>query len=65
MIDYAYPCMMAEAALKNLHFTALDKDYDTAIEHCLIALTETRMTLNALKHMKEQQDALRKQTETV
>lgn len=65
MIDYAYPCMMAEAALKNLHFAALDKDYDAAIEHCLVALTETRMTLNALKHMKEQEHALRKQTETV
>ena len=65
MIDYARPCMMAEAALKNLHWAAIENDLDTAMEHCLIALTETRMTLNALRHMKEQQDALRKQTETI
>lgn len=65
MIDYAHPCMMAEAALKDLHLAALDRDYDAAMEHCLIALTETRMTLNALRHMKEQENALRKQTEAI
>lgn len=65
MIDYAQPAMSAERAMKDMHWAAIENDLDLAIEHCLIALTETRMTLNALKHMKEQRDALRKQTETV
>lgn len=65
MIDYAHPAMSAERALKEMHWAAIENDLDTAMEQCLIALTETRMTLNALKHMKEQKDALRKQTQTV
>ena len=65
MIDYAYPAMSAERAMKDMHWAAIENDIDAAIEHCLNALTETRLTLQALKHMKEQRDALRKQTETV
>lgn len=65
MIDYSYPAMMAERAMKDLHNAALEGDFDAAIEHGLNALTEVRLTINALKHMKEQRDALRQQTETV
>ena len=54
-VDYAYPCMMAEAALKKLHDAMLDRDYDTALEQALIAITETRLTLNAIRHEKEKQ----------
>lgn len=65
MIDYAQPAMSAERAMKDMHWAAIENDLDTAMEHCLTALTETRMTLNALKHMKEQRDALREQAQTI
>ena len=65
MIDYAQPAMNAERALKELHWAAIENSIDEAIEHGLNALTEVRMTINALKHMKEQQDALRQQTKAV
>jgi len=59
MIDYAYPCMMAEIALKNLHNAMLDGNFDSAISEALVALAETKLTVNAIRHMKEQKDALR------
>ncbi len=65
VIDYAYPMMMAEKALKDAHNCLLRKDFDEAIEQLLVAATETRMTITSVKHMKEQYDALRKQTQTV
>lgn len=65
MIDYAYPTMMAENALAKLHNLMLEKKYDEAIEAGIEALVETKLAVNAIKHMKEQSDALRKQTETL
>lgn len=65
MTDYAYPCMMAENALKDLHLAALDKDYAAAIEHGIQALVEVKLTIQNLKLMKEQEDALRNQAQTV
>lgn len=65
VIDYAYPMMMAEKALKGAHNHLLNKDFDEALEQLLIAITEARMTVNAVKHMKEQHYALCKQTEAV
>lgn len=65
LIDYAYPMMMTEKALKEAHNHMLNRNFDGAIEQLLVAITEARMTLNAAKHMKEQHNALRKQTETV
>lgn len=64
-VDYAYPCMMTEKALKQLHEAMLRKDYDNAIEHGFKAVAEARLTLVAIKHMKEQKDALRQQTASV
>lgn len=58
VIDYAYPCMMAEQALKELHQAMLAKDYDAAIEAAHKALVETKMTLNSVVLMKEQEDAV-------
>ena len=55
LVDYAHPCMMAERALKNLHNAMLERDYDTALEQALIAITETRLTYNAIRHEKEKQ----------
>ena len=65
MIDYANPCMMAENALESAHQAMLEKDYDVAIGEALLAITETKLMINAIKHMKEQDDALRQQAETV
>lgn len=55
LVDYAYPCMMAEQALKKLHHAMLKCDYDTAMEQALVAITETRLTLTAIRHEKEKQ----------
>jgi hypothetical protein len=52
-LDYAYPAMQAETALKALHYAVLDKDYDRAIVEGLRAIVETRMAIAALKDMKE------------
>lgn len=53
MVDYAYPCMMAEKALKQTHDSVLESDLDAAIEAALVAMSETKLMLNALRHMKE------------
>jgi hypothetical protein len=53
MIDYAYPCMMAERALKRAHDAVLDNDLEKAIEEALVAMSEAKLMLTALKHMKE------------
>ena len=61
MIDYAQPAMNAEHAMKELHWSAIEGKLDEAIEHGLKALTEVRLTITALKHMKEKQNAIREQ----
>jgi hypothetical protein len=53
IVDYAYPCMMAEKALKDAHNAVLERNLDEAIEQTIEALTQTRMMLVSLKHMKE------------
>ena len=65
MIDYAYPAMMAENALKELHSAMLEQDYAKAMKAVMDAMVEVRMTMNAINHMKEQHDALRQQAQTV
>lgn len=65
MIDYAHPAMMAERAMKELHWAAIGNDFDTAIEQGITAITEMRLTINALRDMKERHNALCKQTQTV
>ena len=55
VVDYAYPCMMAERALKNLHNAMLERNYEQALEQALVAITETKLTLNAIRHEKEKQ----------
>ena len=57
MIDYAYPCMMAEKALKKAHDAVLDNDLDAAIIEALVAMSEAKLMLNALRHMKEVKSA--------
>jgi hypothetical protein len=62
IIDYAYPCMMAERALKKAHDAMLENDYDAAIEHTVIALAEAKMMYNSIKIMQEKNNAVREQT---
>lgn len=50
--DYAYPCMMAEHALKEAHIFMLDKEYDDAIYECEQALTYTYKMIEAIKEME-------------
>ena len=47
--DYAYPCMMAERAVKNVYELMLKNDTDKAIEQCNIAIEEIKNILNAIK----------------
>ena len=65
MIDYAYPLMMAENALKGCHKAALVREYDIAMELVTLAIADAKLTITALKHMKEHEDALRKQAPTL
>mgnify|MGYP007062763086 CR=1 FL=1 len=62
MIDYAYPCMMAEKDLKQAHEHMLDREYDKAIEAALGAIAETKLMINAINDMKERSNALYEQT---
>jgi hypothetical protein len=52
MIDYSYPCMMAERALKDLHNAAIEGRINDAKEHAMAALAEVRLTYQALRHMQ-------------
>ena len=52
IIDYAYPCMMAEKALKELHDAMLHRDFARAREAALLAMVETKLTLNAINEME-------------
>ena len=65
MIDYAHPCMMAENALKKAHGHMLNRQYDEAIEEAFKAIVETKLMINSIRYMKEQDDALRQQTQAV
>lgn len=56
IVDYSYPCMMAENALKQLHLAMLENDYDAAMKAGLQAMVEVRMTMNAINEMKAQHD---------
>lgn len=53
IVDYAYPCMMAEKALKQVHNAMLNKDFDTAVEAGIQALVETKLMVLAIKDMKD------------
>lgn len=58
VIDYSYPCMMAERALRDLHAAMLRNAHEEAMEHALTAMTEVKMAYNSIVLMKEKRDAL-------
>lgn len=53
IVDYAYPCMMAEKALKELHQAMLRGDTAAALEHALAAMAEAKLTYNAIRAAEE------------
>ena len=52
-VDYSYPMLMAQKALKDAHEAVLKKDFDGAVEEVMTALAETKLTLNAIKELRE------------
>lgn len=54
VVDYSYPCMMAERAIKNVHNAALHNNLDKAIEEATLAISELRIAIASLKIMKEE-----------
>jgi len=58
LVDYAYPCLMAEKYLKELHNAVLKGNYDAAIEFGLQAMVEVKITINAIRHEKEKANEL-------
>ena len=56
MIDYAYPTMMAEKALKDLHDAMLRRRYDEAVEAGLVAVRETCLALQAIAVMAQKEE---------
>ena len=52
IIDYAYPCMMAEKALKEMHDAMLHRDFARAKEAALLAMVETKLALTAISEME-------------
>ena len=53
IIDYAYPCMMAEQELLKTHNSMLKKDYTGALNHAINALVECRILIQSIKEMRE------------
>lgn len=54
IVDYAYPCMMAEKGLREVHKAMLENDYETAIEAAIQTLVDTKLMVLAIKHMKDE-----------
>lgn len=58
MIDYAYPTMMAEKALKDLHNAMLKKDYNKARECAALAQRHVYLIDTAIEFMSEKDELL-------
>lgn len=65
LIDYAYPMMNVEIAMKKAHQHLLNEDYVLAMDQLTLAMAEAKIARNSVQHMMEQKDALYKKPETV
>lgn len=65
IIDYAMPMMRIEKLLKDMHNDLLENNFLRAQESALMLVTDARLLHNTISLMKEQHDALRKQTPSV
>jgi len=52
-LDYAYPTMMAERSLRDLHNAMLENRHDDALMAGLNAIVEMRLAIAAIKDMKD------------
>ena len=50
--DYAYPCMMAERAVKNVYNLMLEGKKDQAIAECITAIHEIEDIITAIQNEK-------------
>lgn len=53
LIDYAYPMMMAENAMRAAYDALLHGNPDEGMEQLLNAMVEIKMALNAVRHTRE------------
>lgn len=51
LIDYSYPCMMAEKAMKQLYNAAIEGRIEDAKEHAIEVATQARLAYIALEHL--------------
>ena len=57
IVDYAYPAMMAERALKRLHEAALNKDYEAAMDEVVKAIEQMQYLHTALWVMQDREES--------
>ena len=57
VIDYAFPCMNAETALKETHNCMLNNDFDGATASSLNAAGHIQWMLFTISKMKEAHDS--------
>jgi hypothetical protein len=53
LVDYSYPCMMAERAIRDLYNAAIEGRIEKAQELALEAATQARMAYIALENHRE------------
>lgn len=53
IVDYAYPCMMAENGLRKAHNAMLQNNFEGAIEAAIQALADTKLMITAIRDMQE------------
>jgi cellobiose-specific phosphotransferase system component IIA len=54
MADYTYPLMLAQNALRLVHESIQNNDYNAALRHAYDALAETKLTCSLVKDMADQ-----------
>jgi hypothetical protein len=54
MIDYAYPTMMAEKALKDLHNAMLQRKYEEARQAAWRCMAECKVACHSITVMEEE-----------
>ena len=65
LIDYAYPLMELEKALKKAHDYLLERNYVLALDQVDLAVVQTRRVRVSILHIMEKEDGLRQQTPPV
>ena len=65
LIDYAYPLMELEKALKKAHDYLLERNYVLALDQVDLAVVQTRKVRVSILHIMEKEDAIRQQTPSV